>query len=380
MALLCFQPLSAFAGITAVGSPASQWTKFHYDLASTGFNSHETILSPSTVGNLGIKWTFAEGADVRVSPAIVEGIVYTADSDGDVYAIDASTGRPLWTRLTGPFPANITVEGGLAFVGSEGDTDRLDAFDAATGTSRWHANLLGGVGAPVVVGNTVYVGTNLGVLYALNASNGSRRWRTGFIGGVFNGLAVGGAFLYVPDAVGNCMRSYDRRTGALRWTSCLGGGAQIFGTPTLASGRIFVGARDGKLYALDAATGVILWAGSVGEDNEASPAAAYGLVYIGSYDGVIYAFPQDCTDPCSPVWTFQTGDQVIQASPAVANGVVYMGSTDGVLYALDALTGTELWSYPTKNWIDDAPAVLDGVVYVGSFDRHLYAFSLPSDT
>ena len=105
------------------------------------------------------------------------------------------------------------------------------------------------------------------------------------------------------------------------------------------------------------------------------------MVYIGAVDGVVYAFPQDCTDPCTPTWTFQSGDQIVGGSAAVANGVVYIGSHDDTIYALDAMTGTKLWSYSTTGfgWFTDAPAVLDGVLYAKSYDHNLYAFALPSN-
>ncbi len=53
MVVLCFQPVSATASSTVSG-PAFQWSKYHYDMGNTGFNPRETILSPSTVGDLAV--------------------------------------------------------------------------------------------------------------------------------------------------------------------------------------------------------------------------------------------------------------------------------------------------------------------------------------
>ena len=104
------------------------------------------------------------------------------------------------------------------------------------------------------------------------------------------------------------------------------------------------------------------------------------MIYLGASDGKVYAFPQDCSDPCPPAWTFQMTDSVGEA--VAANGVIYVGShDDNTIFALDAITGAKLWSYTTTGfgWFPDAPAVLDGVLYAGSYDHNLYAFSLPSD-
>ena len=91
-------------------------------------------------------------------------------------------------------------------------------------------------------------------------------------------------------------------------------------SPTISDGTVYVGADDGSVYALDAATG-------------------------------------------GPIWTFETGDVV--RSPAIAsNGVVYVGSNDNMLYALDAATGDLLWQHETGSPVQYAPLVGDGTVYV----------------
>jgi outer membrane protein assembly factor BamB len=55
--------------------------------------------------------------------------------------------------------------------------------------------------------------------------------------------------------------------------------------------------------------------------------------------------------------------------------VVYVGSADGFLYALDAITGTQHWSYPITTVYSSvsSPTVANGMVYIGSHDGFLYA-------
>jgi outer membrane protein assembly factor BamB len=323
----------------AASSP--QWTKFHYDLASTGFNPHETILSPSTVGGLQLKWAFYTRWAVVASPAVVDGVAYVANHAGHVFAIDVATGTQIWTAITAKYPSDITVSAGLVFIGS-GHNERLYAFDAATGALRWYFQADTEVSSPIVVGDTVYVGTAFSHLYALRASDGTLKWESTFLGEIDTGLAAANGHLYAGDGIAGCVRSFSQRTGKVQWMKGLNG--TVPGTPTVAGGRVFVGARNHNFYALDDRTGAILWSGDLGDDSFSSAAAAYGLAYIGSQDGAVYAFPQDCTDPCAPTWTFQTGNEIVNESPVVANGVVYMGSKDNVIYALDAMTGAELWS------------------------------------
>ncbi len=54
--------------------------------------------------------------------------------------------------------------------------------------------------------------------------------------------------------------------------------------------RAFVGASDGRLYALDRKTGKKVWEYEAGGDFIASPAVAEGRLVIGNTDGTLYCF------------------------------------------------------------------------------------------
>ena len=176
-------------------------------------------------------------------------------------------------------------------------------------------------------------------------------------------------------------------------------GGDVFSSPAVVNGVVYVGSLDGKLYAFDAdastncSSGVVacspLWTATTGGRVVGSPAVANGNVYIGSDDNKLYAFDAagitNCSGSpktCLPLWTATAGDNV-QSSPVVSGAVVYVGSDDGNLYAFDAAgtTGcagspkvcTPLWTAPTGGPINSSPAVSGGIVYVGSDDHRLYA-------
>ena len=105
---------------------------------------------------------------------------------------------------------------------------------------------------------------------------------------------------------------------------------------------VYVGSGDGKIYALDATTGVLLWEFQTGSVVHSVPAVAGGTVYIGSDDGNVYALS---ASKGKMLWSYQTRNYVV-SSPAVVNNVVYIGSGNGKLYALNATTrrqGMGLW-------------------------------------
>lgn len=163
---------------------------------------------------------------------------------------------------------------------------------------------------------------------------------------------------------------------SVAWTAMFSAGVT---SPVIADRRVYVGSNDGNVYALDAATGAILWSGATGGSIVFSPAVDHGRVFVGSDDTKIYAFPTACSTPCTPLWTATTMGR-ISSSPAVADGGVYVGAgrgTDGDLWAFDAATGATRWVAPVSA-APLTPAVANGVVYTTA--GALYAFPVSCST
>ncbi|MDA1305926.1 MAG: PQQ-binding-like beta-propeller repeat protein, partial [Acidobacteria bacterium] len=149
----------------------------------------------------------------------------------------------------------------------------------------------------------------------------------------------------------------------LQWT--FEARANIDSSAAIVNNVVYVGSGDGKLLAIDAATGKQRWAYQAVSDNygigESSPAVANGIVYIGDLSGVFHAVDA-ATGKAR--WTFKTGAE-IKSSPVVSAGKVLIGSYDGYLYALDAATGTQAWKVQTDNYVHATPAIWNGVAYFG---------------
>jgi hypothetical protein len=58
-----------------IEKPVTDWAKFHFDLSNSGYNPYESILSPATVGNLVLKWTYRTMGAIETNPAVVNGVV-----------------------------------------------------------------------------------------------------------------------------------------------------------------------------------------------------------------------------------------------------------------------------------------------------------------
>jgi outer membrane protein assembly factor BamB len=187
----------------------------------------------------------------------------------------------------------------------------------------------------------------------------------------WSGGAVAGDALYMGTRDGRLV-ALDRASGETRWRFELKGEQDrdhaIYGKPAVVGDTVYVGGYDGLLYALSL-NGNLKWQERVGGPIVGSPAVVDGTVLVGAGDGRLYAL--DVADG-TVKWSFPTGDKV-WSTPAVADGVVYFGSLDHNVYAVSLADGRELWKFPAGGAVRASPVVADGQVYVGAFDNVFYA-------
>jgi outer membrane protein assembly factor BamB len=273
-----------------------------------------------------------------------------------------------------------------------GGPTRNGVFSASPGTAlaglQWRFLTDGDViGSPTVLGETVYIGSGDGRMYALDRVSGTPRWTFDAGNPIPSSAAVGGGAVFFGTRDGHFF-AVDAITGKQRWKLATGAlmpwawghesGDVYTSSPAFADGIVYFGAGDGRVYAVDAATGKEKWHAQTGGRVRASPAVDASQVYAGSADGRVYAFDRATG---AETWKFETegvklfsGDfgydrRTVQSSPAVANGMVFAGARDGWIYAIDAATGRERWRFDHKiSWINTSPAVVEGVVYAGSSD------------
>ena len=242
-----------------------------------------------------------------------------------------------WRFTTGAeVRSTPAVADGIAVFGS--NDGFLYAVEVKTGAEKWKANLGGAVtSSPAIAQGLVIVMGRDGRLYARKLADGSQVWT----------LATG------PDlSLGDDPRSFDL------WDS----------SPTVADSTVYVGSGDGKVYAVDLATGRERWSHATGSRVRSSPAVGGGTVYVGSFDGCVYALDAATGQDR---WKYQTGD-VVQSSPALGGGMVFVGTRAEALLALDAATGAEKWRRPhSGSWVLASAAVAQGKVIVGGSDSHL---------
>ena len=275
-----------------------------------------------------------------------------------------------------------------------GDAARRGVFDGvavpAFGGVQWRVRTGGPVrSSPAIAGGTAYVGSSDGSLYAIDAARGTVRWSRALDAPIASSPAVANGLVFViaHDGALHALRTDDGsvawryRTGApvpLTWGH--ESGELYDSSPVVADGLVLVGAADGRVHALRAATGAPRWTYDAGSRVYSSPAVANGTVVVGAQDGWVHAIALgDGTRRwrfASAGTGFRSADfgfdrTTVQSSPAIVNGTVYVGARDGFHYAIDVATGKERWRNDHRvSWVNASAAVDGGVVYTASSDGH----------
>jgi outer membrane protein assembly factor BamB len=128
-------------------------------------------------------------------------------------------------------------------------------------------------------------------------------------------------------------------------------------------------ARTGVIAAFDAGSGRIRWRRWIGE-TESSPLVAHGVVYVGDWNGRVWALDA-ATGRVR--WTSDLHG-AIKGSLALSGRRLFIGTYAGDVVSLNAHTGRVLWTSGGHGSIYSSPAVAYGRVYVGSLDGGVYAF------
>ena len=413
------------------------------------------------------------GSVSRAAPAVVGNSVYLGDQNGGyLFAVNATTGAPIWTTrldttLIGhDYPLAILTSGALVVNGviyqgiasaEEGQAadptypccrfrGSIAAVSAATGQILWktytipdNGGVPGGYSGGAIWGttpaydaasNTLFVTTgnnytvpqsvkdceaaggtpgecldpndHIDAVMALDATTGAIKWATGVQG--FDDWNVSCIPGFPPN---NCPDNpgpdYDFGSGPNLFTINNGKGEH----------RLVVGAgqKSGQYWALDAATGQILWSATPGPGSslggiEWGPATDGKRIYVAeeNFFGIPYPIPSGQTitsgswaalDPATGQILWQVPDPSHNAfgggnalgPVSVANGVLYAPSMSGDYYALDAANGKTLWTFHPEGSAISGAAVVNGVVYWGDGYTHLgipgwtgsttfYAFSM----
>ena len=188
------------AALRGAEARAGEWITHGRNYAETRFSPLKQI-DAANVRQLGLAWSFDTQTDrgLEATPIVVDGVMYTTGSWSIVYALDARTGKQLWKwdpQVPHRYGARaccdvvnrgVAVYKGRVYVGVL--DGRLAALDATTGRVVWSVTTVDQTkaytitGAPRVVKGKVIIGNGggeygvRGYVSAYDAMTGKLAWR-----------------------------------------------------------------------------------------------------------------------------------------------------------------------------------------------------------
>lgn len=237
----------------------------------------------------------------KITPTLIDGVIYVASSDGEVAAINAANGARLWrVELERPFSGGVGYHNRSLYLGgADGSVLQLSAEDGAV---EWEAAVSGEVlAAPVVSDDWVIVQTYDGKLLGFRSGAEEPSWTFTsdvpvltlrgtsapiLVGG--NAIAGFGDGKVVAVDVDSGNVSWEARIGVPQGSSEIDRIVDVDGAMTQQGIELFVASYQGRVAALDSRTGRKLWQQNVSSVTGTN--VGFGNVYVADVDGTLSAF------------------------------------------------------------------------------------------
>jgi outer membrane protein assembly factor BamB len=212
-------------------------------------------------------WRTPLGAISRSGVTIDGTNAFVGDQDGTVYAVSLESGAITWsTEMQGLVDSAVAVaDGQVVAVARNIDPAQfvVAAFDEATGERAWpslaiEANSTAGT-APSAGGGSLFFGSADRRVRALDAKGGAERWAT-LVLSLFSpvtSLAFDDESVFAADIAGGLYR-LDGADGGRRWSYQLNE-VVLRSSPVVSGSSLLLGLSDGRLVALDTASGHLVW-------------------------------------------------------------------------------------------------------------------------
>jgi outer membrane protein assembly factor BamB len=257
--------------------------------------------------------------------AYEQGRLFVLNFDGDLTALAAQTGAPLWSKsMAGQysFDGPPVAFGGDVYVSGAGSGGTVYAVDGADGHSLWTASLPTGGGSPAVDANSVYISLVCEYEFAFARAGGAIRWQrhdSDCSGGGSITPELHQGLLY---PFGDSAAILSATTGERVGTSAYNGAAGF------ADGRAFV-PWNGGMIAVDAPSWITRWTYAAEGISWEAPLVADEDVYVAVAGGAVLALDRATGQP---TWCASTAGQEIGGTGSDYHPNSHIGAGNGVLY------------------------------------------------
>lgn len=372
------------------------------DWAQAGSNPAHNPGHVALGRNLSKAWSASvSGSDSSVrllaGPVIAGGRLFVLDTDYDLHAFDAKSGKRIWKRnILREKQEGEAFGGGVAVhdnrVYATNGYGEAVAVDYDNGDIVWRRRIAGPIrSAPTVLDGRVFVSTVDNQMITLSAENGSLQWyHTGFLepaallGG--SAPAVEGDTAIVPYSSGelfalrveNGRQSWQDSLASVRRGENLTGLADIRGLPVIADGIAYAISHSGRMAAVDIRSGQRVWEQDIG--GITTPAIIGDWIFVTTNDGQVVALTRK---DGRVRWITQLQqwedeedkeDPVLWTGPIAAGGRLLLTNNQGELVEIAVADGKVIKKTSLPAPTLQAPVVAGETLYLLTEDGDLVAY------
>lgn len=316
-------------------------------------------------------WTYQDHGDIGGGLSTDGSHVFTANTVGDVYALDIETGKLRWSyRTGGKVYSTPAYADGVVVLGSSDHF--IYGIDAQSGALRWCVETDKAVlGSPVIDGRSLYVGGSDGIFRCLDTRDGRIVWEFDKVKGYVSTLPTIADNKVIFGSWGNGFYALDKVDGTLLWEWDNGHANRMFSAaacyPVVSDGKVFIVAPDRYMTALDLETGEEVWREKK-TDHRVRESIGLSIngerVYAKTMDGSLIGVATR-SDHMDIDWvsSLRLPYEISPTNIAVANALAFVPSHSGLLSAVSETDGSVLWQYKISNaMINPVLTVLDDVI------------------
>jgi len=325
--------------------------------------------APVTAPSSGLSCGQTSAATAIYGTPVVDGdIVYIGTYSGQVLALNMLARSqnltfpqqrygewewdcPIDNAKSNAIVADLLVREDAIYVSSS--NSRLYSLDKEFGDLNWESKVLDETHrklwtSPAIQGNTLYISTYDGYIYALSIVTGELlNWSFKSETGFASSPVIYGDTIFVG--------SFDRYLYAVKIGTDVPtwkfpqeepAGNWFWASPVVNEGIIYAGCLDGRIYAIETETGGKLWEFDAGNPIVSSPVLMDNILIVTDESGTIYVFDLDAEiqDEVVPLKTISI-DADVKSTFCAQEGLVYIRGEDNSLYIVDIDRGGVSWEF-----------------------------------
>lgn len=386
---------------TAIAVPKA-WQNEFWPQAG-GYPNHSMQHLALNEGELKQVWSanIGEGKTKRLpllaQPVVVDGRVFTLDSDARLSARSTKDGKELWAvSIRSQNESDPVISGGMSFSNAvlyvTNGYNEILAMNPESGKIFWRQTLPApSRAAPTIMENRLYVTTLDGRVLALNPSNGNLLWEytgiTESAGLVGAASAAANYDIVLPVFSSGEITALRVENGSVAWSDnlanvrAIGGLASlsdIRALPVIDRGLIIAISYAGRMVAIDERSGARVWQREIGGSQ--TPWVAGDYIFVVTSDSQLVALSRDSG---AVLWVTQLDKyenpdknegRLLWTGPVLAGNRLIAVSSNGLLVEVQPDNGTVLKRHDIGAPVTIAPVVADKALYILNEKGTLLAF------